>query len=353
MINVNTPYFMEKTRKRKGTGRVTLQEVAQRAGVGSMTVSRALRTPDLVSAKLRAKIDQAIAELGYIPNSAAGILASGQSRTVAVVVPSLRDYASSVFLQSLQAALNDNGYQVVIGCHDYQAKREAEVLSTLLQSSPAALVVFGALNAEQAVELLANSALPVICAAGEDAYPFALNLQSNIGDAAYFLTEYLLRQGHQRIGYIGAQMGRKMQGQQLSGWSRAMLHHNYSAEQSITTPYVATMEFGRQAISDMLTRQPELEAVVCSHEAIALGVLFECQRRLIKLPGMLALACVEGSANCDQIHPSLTSLRIDYDKMAHEAAKRLQQWLAAPDGERPGAPQTVIFPYKFVARQSA
>ena len=68
---------------------------------------------------------------------------------------------------------------------------------------------------------------------------------------------------------------------------------------------------------------------------------------------MLALACVEGSANCDQIHPSLTSLRIDYDKMAHEAAKRLQQWLAAPDGERPGAPQTVIFPYKFVARQSA
>ena len=59
---------MEKTRKRRGTGRVTLQEVANFAGVGTMTVSRALRTPEQVSDKLREKIEQAVEELGYIPN---------------------------------------------------------------------------------------------------------------------------------------------------------------------------------------------------------------------------------------------------------------------------------------------
>lgn len=58
---------MIKTRKRRNTGRVTLQEVAKHAGVGSMTVSRALRTPELVSDKLREKVNQAVAELGYIP----------------------------------------------------------------------------------------------------------------------------------------------------------------------------------------------------------------------------------------------------------------------------------------------
>lgn len=62
-----------------------------------------------------------------------------------------------------------------------------------------------------------------------------------------------------------------MQSQQLSGWNNTLLKHNLSAEQSITTPYIATMDFGRQAISEMLTRQPELEAVICSHEMIALG----------------------------------------------------------------------------------
>ncbi len=127
--------------------------------------------------------------------------------------------------------------------------------------------------------------------------------------------------GYKKIGYIGAQMDSKMQSQQLSGWNRAMLAYNQSADQSITTPYVATMDFGRQAISEMLTRQPELEAVICSHEMIALGVIFECQRRLIQIPKMLAIACVEGTSNCDHIHPSLTSVRIDYSKW-HEKQRK-------------------------------
>ena len=70
---------MEKPRKRRSTGRVTLQEVANYAGVGTMTVSRALRTPEQVSDKLREKIEQAVEELGYIPNRAARALASGHS----------------------------------------------------------------------------------------------------------------------------------------------------------------------------------------------------------------------------------------------------------------------------------
>lgn len=345
---------MQKIRKRKNTGRVTLQDVAKYAGVGSMTVSRALRTPELVSDKLREKINLAVEELGYIPNLAAGILASGQSRTIAVLIPSLRDNASAVFLQSLQEVLNKNNYQVVIGSHDYQQKKESEVLSTLLQSNPAALIIFGTINSQSVFNCLKNLDIPIINAAGESDYPVSLNIKSNIGEAVNFLTNYLLQKGYKKIGYIGAQMDSKMQSQQLSGWNKAMLAHNESAEQSITTPYVATMDFGRQAISEMLTRQPELEAVICSHEMIALGVLFECQRRLVQVPRMLALACVEGSANCDHIQPSLTSVRIDYSKMARDTAKKLQKWLAGSDieGDFCETQEDIIFPYKFEVRQS-
>ncbi|MEX0337367.1 LacI family DNA-binding transcriptional regulator, partial [Vibrio tubiashii] len=70
---------MSEPRKRRSTGKVTLADVAKKAGVGSMTVSRALRTPDLVSDKLREKIQQVVDELGYIPNKAAGALASAES----------------------------------------------------------------------------------------------------------------------------------------------------------------------------------------------------------------------------------------------------------------------------------
>ena len=99
---------MKTTRKRRNTGRVTLQEVANFAGVGTMTVSRALRTPEQVSDKLREKIEHAVEVLGYIPNGAAGALASGISNIVAVLLPSLSDKASSRFIQSLQQILNKN-----------------------------------------------------------------------------------------------------------------------------------------------------------------------------------------------------------------------------------------------------
>lgn len=78
-------------RKRRSTGKVTIADVAQLAGVGTMTVSRALRTPEQVSDKLREKIEAAVHELGYMPNLAASALASASSHTIAMVVPNLAE----------------------------------------------------------------------------------------------------------------------------------------------------------------------------------------------------------------------------------------------------------------------
>lgn len=91
---------MSETRKRRSTGNVTLADVAKQAGVGTMTVSRALRTPDLVSEKLREKIQQVVDELGYIPNKAAGALASAESYSIALILPSLVEKSCAHFCQT-------------------------------------------------------------------------------------------------------------------------------------------------------------------------------------------------------------------------------------------------------------
>ncbi|MCV5638127.1 LacI family transcriptional regulator, partial [Escherichia coli] len=106
---------MSEPRKRRSTGNVTLADVAKKAGVGTMTVSRALRTPELVSDKLREKIQQVVDELGYIPNKAAGALASAESYSIALIIPSLFEKACAHFLPSFQQALNKAGYQLLLG----------------------------------------------------------------------------------------------------------------------------------------------------------------------------------------------------------------------------------------------
>ncbi|EKN3362141.1 LacI family DNA-binding transcriptional regulator [Yersinia ruckeri] len=343
---------MEKTRKRRNTGRVTLQEVANYAGVGTMTVSRALRTPEQVSDKLREKIEQAVEELGYIPNRAAGALASGHSDTIAVMIPSLTDKASSRFMQALQQVLNKNGFQVLLGCYEYNQHKEAEILMTLLQSSPAALVIFGSQLAEKTYQILERAHIPTVNVVGSD-YPQAkITLEAAFFEASHKLTDHLLDQGYQHIGYIGAHMDNRLQRQLLNGWHKAMLSRYQNSDQIVTTPEAASLQFGRYALTEILLRQPELDAVICSHEEIALGVIFESQRRLLKIPGDIAVVCLDGSDSCDQTHPTLTSIRIDYRRMGKDAGKMLIDMLNDHVNEEDG-PQVQNFSYRLELRQSS
>lgn len=340
---------MEKTRKRRSTGRVTLQEVANYAGVGTMTVSRALRTPDQVSDKLREKIEQAVESLGYIPNGAAGALASAHSNIVAVLLPSLTDKASSQFMQALQQVLNKNEFQLLLGCHEYNQHKEAQILMMLLQGNPAALVLFGSHLAEKTYQTIERANVPTVNVVGAACPSARMTIDAAFSDGARQLTQHLLERGHRNIGYIGAHMDNRLQRQQLNGWHRAMLAHYQNADLVTTTPEAPSMQLGRYALAEMLLRQPELDAVVCSHEEIALGAMFECHRRLVKIPGQLAIACLDGSDNCDQTQPTLTSVRVDYKKMGKEAGKMLVNLLNDNGDDRVRRE----FSYQFEPRQSS
>lgn len=344
---------MEKTRKRRNTGRVTLQEVANFAGVGSMTVSRALRTPEQVSDKLREKIEHAVETLGYIPNRTAGALASGNSDIVAVLIPSLTNKASSRFMQALQSILNKNEFQLLLGCHEYNPSKETEIVMTLLQSNPAAVVVFGSQLMEKTYQLLERGNIPTVNVVGSPFKGAKIAFEAAFFESAYEVTCHILERGYQNIGFIGAHMDNRVQRQQLNGWHKGMLEHYKNADQTvITTTDAASLQFGRYALTEILQSQPYLDAVICSHEEIALGVMFECQRRLLKIPGNMAVACLDGSDNCDQTHPTLTSMRIDYKKMGKEAARMLIELLNNDENDGDDKPRCQMFSYKFEPRHS-
>jgi LacI family gluconate utilization system Gnt-I transcriptional repressor len=92
--------------KGRASGRSTLVEVAARAGVATMTASRAISQPEMVSPALRLRVEQAVAELGYVPNRAARALASAQSNVIVVLVPSLSNAVFTAVLAGIQDALD-------------------------------------------------------------------------------------------------------------------------------------------------------------------------------------------------------------------------------------------------------
>jgi hypothetical protein len=120
-----------------------LEEVAAEAGVSTITASRALRQPEKVAPETRARIEAAVARLGYVPNLLAGALASARSRTVAILVPTL---ASSMFAETIDGlteALEARGYAILVAQSGYDPMRERRALSALLGRRPEALVMVG------------------------------------------------------------------------------------------------------------------------------------------------------------------------------------------------------------------
>jgi len=128
---------------RRSSGRVTLQDIADRVGVTKITVSRALREPHRVSAALRLRIEEAIDELGYIPNHSAGALASGRSHSVALLIPSLSNSVFSEIQRGIEEGLRAGGYRVLIGHTGYSMLEEERLIDTYLSYGVDALILPG------------------------------------------------------------------------------------------------------------------------------------------------------------------------------------------------------------------
>ena len=122
---------------------VTLAEVASRADVSEITVSRIMRNKGPISEKTRAKVMSAVRAMGYVPNRVAGSLASAESNLMGVVIPSLSNIVFAEVLRGVHDALGDSGYQPVFGVTDYDVKAEETLVRSLLGWKPAAMIIVG------------------------------------------------------------------------------------------------------------------------------------------------------------------------------------------------------------------
>lgn len=324
--------------------RYTLKDVARYAGVGPMTVSRALRDPTLVSDASLEKVLNAVTALGYTPNKAAVELATNQLHTIAVLYPFQNDRSGNRFVHGLQQILNKQPFQMIMASHEYHQYGETPLVEKLLQHEPSALVLFGAQLSPKTCALIESAELVTVNVCGAERFAADITLHIDISDAAERLTTYLLEKGYRRLAFIGAHTDNRLHKQQLNGWHKAMLAHYQNADLTITVPDAPSFQLGRYALGQLLQNQPDLDAVVCSHEEIAFGVMSECQRRLLKIPYDLAVACLDGTDNCDHTFPVLTSMRMNYENLGHQVGQKL---IAMLDDVPPALEEHVKFTLKM------
>ncbi len=193
---------MDRKTASRSSGRTNLADIARRVGVSPITVSRALRSPDKVSSATRLRIEQAVAEMGYFPDLVAASLASSRSGIVAIILPTITQAVFAGSVQGLVDVLRANACQLVVGDSGYDQGVEASLIGTLLGRRPDAMILVGSEHTDGARNMLQATRIPVVEIWELPEQPIDCVVGFSNQAAMQAMTEYLIRQGRTRIGFI-------------------------------------------------------------------------------------------------------------------------------------------------------
>lgn len=339
---------MNATLRPRATGRITLADVAQLAGVSPITVSRALRGERAVDPALVAKVQAAANTLGYVPNPAARALASGQSSHVAVLIPMLSNALFVDLLEALQRTLRQSGYQTLIGITHYDASEEETLLREQLLHRPAGLVVTGLERNEATKALIAQSGVPCVhlMTASGPAGAYCVGFSQK--DAGADLTRHLLARGYRRIAFAAAQLDPRTL-QRLEGWRQALTDAGlFDPTLEWLNPAPSSISLGARMFEQIIGQQPPVDAIFFCNDDLAQGASLAALRLGIAVPDRVAIAGFNDLTGSDQMLPALTTVSTPRAEIGQVAGQMLIQLMQSEHVE----PTCIDVGYTLVVRDS-
>lgn len=310
---------------------VTMGDVARAAGVGKITVSRALRTPAKVSPETLEKVQKAVMALGYVRDETAGALSSQRSRIVGALVSTLEQPVFASTIRGLEEGLSAGGLQLLLGSTRYEPGKEALMVSTLLGRRPDALILTSTEHTGATRRLLETAGLPVIELWELPDTPICAAVGFSNRLAGFDMARHLIDSGRQRIAFLRtrrtadtrADLRERGYLDALAGCAPRILA--IPPGEGLSGP-----DYGARGLEQVLMRWPDTDAVLCVSDALAVGALCEARRRGHDVPGDLAITGFGDIDVAGAAALALTTIRIDGEAIGQEAARLT---LAATAGE--------------------
>lgn len=333
-------------RARRGSGGVTLSDVARLAGVAPITASRALNTPAQVSPEVLERVRAAVEQTGYIPNRMAGSLASARSRLIAAIVPSSVVSVFNETLDVLNAALFDAGYQLMLGQTNYSTERHEALLEAVISRRPDGVFHIGVLPPGRGRTRLLAANVPVLEAWDLAAEPIDMLIGFSHAGVGTSVADFLLSKKKRSLAVIQLNNERAVRrGQAFEAAARA---GGAAPVHVLTFEGERSLHGGREALGQLLQRAPEVDAVFCSSDQLALGVLIEARARGLDVPGRLAVVGFGDEPHLAGMLPALTTVRVNGARIGSLAAQYL---VARAEGETVAEP-VVDVGYAIIERDS-
>ena len=303
---------------------VKLSDVARLAGASTATVSRVLNHPDQVSAEKRGRVEAALDQLGYVPHGAARSLASRESRTIGVVVPTLDIAVFAHGVQALQRQLEDAGYTLFIACSDNDLRKETAAVRAFVGRGVDGLILTGNQHERAVLDLLAAKSIPCVTT-----YAFRPDTAlATIGIDNRRVMErlacHLIDLGHRRFGVVvSAVRTNDRAADRLAGVRDALAAAGLPLAPDHVAEVPHSIADGQIGMRSLLDTNPTLTAVMCLSDALAIGAIAECRRRRLRVPHDISVTGFDDLDMSSHIDPPLTTVRSPARELGKRAAELL------------------------------
>jgi LacI family transcriptional regulator, gluconate utilization system Gnt-I transcriptional repressor len=324
-------------------------DVARRANVTQMTVSRALRAPERLSEATLRQVMAAIRETGYVSNNIASSLATNQSKIVAVIIPSITHSSLEPMIESVMSEVKKHGLYLMIGTSGETVADEAAMITAILGQRPCGLILHNTKHSRAALAALKNARIPVVECGDLTRKPVDMCVSFGNREAARAMTAHLLSRGYRRIAFASVLTKTNYRSRErVAGHLAALEEAGLPVADELLRESGYGFDGGVEMMRKLIEEKVDVDAVFCGTGILALGALHECRRQGWSVPGRVAIAGFGHNEITDAAIPSLTSIKIPRAEIGQRAAQLLLDRIAGADIPSP----VVDLGFEIVARSS-
>ncbi|WP_455382925.1 LacI family DNA-binding transcriptional regulator [Salinispira pacifica] len=325
---------------------VTIHDVSERAGVSLSTVSRVLNDTTPVRPALRDRVLRAVDELGYTPNLAARTLKTNRSHSIVFMVPEISNPYFTETYRGIRSVAAERGYVSFL----YEADDVEKVLQTIITRG-ADGVVLDAIYREASKEALVSAGIPFVQTnTPVDHADERHCIRINLYGATLSMIDYLHSMGHRRIGLItymqkGFPLRERLRAFRAYAAGNGLRHpERYIAE----TVGVDKFAGGFQGIQTLLSRNPDITAVICMNDLVALGAIAGAESAGKHVPADISIVGFDNTSIAQYTNPPLTTTNIPTIRQGEIAARMLFELMEHPSAD----PYSVEIHTEIVVRDS-
>jgi LacI family transcriptional regulator len=330
------------------TGRAGVLDVALRAGVSIATVSRVINGAAQVKPETRGRVEAAAQELDYAPNSFARSLALNSSRTLGVVVPSLRGSIFASAVEAMQRQAETGGYSILLACSDYCIDRELDLARKLVARGVDGLVLVGIDHHDDLRPMLLRRGIPYVCHGAIRSRAPHPAVGFDNAEVMASVTRYLVGLGHRRFAVIaGVSEANDRVRDRIAGIRGVLGEHGIPLNPAMLVEARYELAAACDAMSTILSRGRPPTAVICINDVLAHGAILACQAHALDVPRDISVTGFDDLEFAAHVRPSITTMRVPTDVMGAAAVRELLARVAGKRGRH-----SIPVPTELVVRNS-